>query len=316
MARQSIYIIWCSPCSIENMQRQLEMTFIKLSSQSMARAIEKKRWIVDLFRLHAHQAIKCNRFVRPDRKSYFHGKSCLFIHFTCLPEYLFNFHVQIYASHRWMYSFAVCVSSACVLNRPGCDNFNWHIIHSSITPSAAAAAALRVPQQIANLRFENWKSNPNERVTENAYIFIQQLDTCTRDSRCAQCPMQWHFFDGLRNDYFWCVSTSKLANRPGRIHFNSIRIHIQMWPKIWTRWCLVCARVICVRPRDHRENGQKYSAKREFDLFSVEGGCLSIGGNQQNEINRFSMFGKIILFLLSSRPSASTWSVYSAHRKL
>lgn len=80
-----------------------------------ARAIEETLndgWLVSIAGAPSNRV--CNRFVRPRRKSYFHGKSCLFIHFSRLLKYLFIFHVQMLPSRRWLHSFAVCVSSACV----------------------------------------------------------------------------------------------------------------------------------------------------------------------------------------------------------
>lgn len=85
-------IKWCSPCRSEICSDSWSWRLCNCQARQWRYAIgneETLNMTVDLFRLHALQAIKCNRRVRPHRKSYFHGKSCLFIHFSRPLEYLF-----------------------------------------------------------------------------------------------------------------------------------------------------------------------------------------------------------------------------------
>lgn len=128
-----------------------------------------------------------------------------------------------------------------------------------------------------------------------------------------KCPMQSNFFVGLQNDYFCCVfTTSKLrvAIVPGA--FASIRFdftfkcgqkyeHVGVWfVRVW----YVCGRATKEQMTESTWRNENSICFRRRGSGG-KGGSVSIGGNQQNEINRFSMFGKIILFLLASRSIAS-----------
>lgn len=119
--------------------------------------------------------------------------------------------------------------------------------------------------------------------------------------------MQWNCFVWL----FWCVfTTSKLAIATVPGAFTSIQFAFKCGQKyehvgVW----VVRAWNVCGRATQEQ---MAQSTRRNENSIDFRWCPVSIGGNQQNEINRFSMFGKITLFLLSSRPIASPWSVYSA----
>lgn len=123
--------------------------------------------------------------------------------------------------------------------------------------------------------------------------------------------MQWNCFVWL----FWCVfTTSKLAIATVPGAFTSIQFSFKCGQKyehvgVW----VVRAWNVCGRATQEQ---MAQSTRRNENSIDFRWCPVSIGGNQQNEINRFSMFGKITLFLLSSRPIASPWSVYSAQREL
>lgn len=103
--------------------------------------------------------------------------------------------------------------------------------------------------------------------------------TSTR-TRCVR--LQREIFRCHSNDY-----SLMCCDHLRRIHFNSIRI--QMWREMFTVRVCVCAA---------KEQMIKTYLTKRWEIDSIAGAAIN-----KNEINRFSMFAKIILFLISFAPA-------------
>lgn len=95
-----------------------------------------------------------------------------------------------------------------------------------------------------------------------------------------------------------CIYTS--GSHPGHIHFNSI--HIQMWREMFTRWrfglACVCA-CGCARPNSKWPNIPQTPNENSRFNFGVGRSVERGAAISKTKRNRFSMFGRIILFLVS-----------------
>lgn len=141
-------------------------------------------------------------------------------------------------------------------------------------------------QQIANFRLENCKSDPKRKSNWTAYAGFVHLD-----SRRAHCNVNFWFIYAIGSSA--TVSASSTS--------------IQFAFKCGEKCLHVGVRFACavVRPKSKWPQVLGKTGIR-FNFDAENGGWRevgSIGGNQQNEINRFSMFAKIIFFFLLLRQS-------------
>lgn len=163
-----------------------------------ARAIEETLdcMTVDLFRLLAHQAI-AYAIVSSDHAEnhiFTENRVYLFTSVVCWSIYLFSMFKCCLAVDDSIVLLFACRVRVCIESvRVRQFQLTHHsLIHSSITPLAAAAAASHTTCAPTNSQFSirKLKIQPKRKSNwKRTYIFIQRLDTCTRDSRYsnAQC---------------------------------------------------------------------------------------------------------------------------------